>query len=314
MNIKFIKDNISIVDFLSKLGYEPKRVRGSEHYYISMIRDSDTDPSLAVNESKGVWNDFGQAKGGNILDLAMELFKTKDVSEVIGKISSLYNKGDSFSFSKQPVKSKGPIVKHIVHAVKDLGNNDAISQYIASRGVWSAAQRVDFLKEVYYDHVNENGTKRRYFGVGWKNESGGYDVRSKYGKICLSKKDILFREQNSDQLNIFEGMFNFLTAVELNGDLLRENLIVLNSLSLINRAIGIINTHSRLKNINLFLDNGPGGRKATNFFQIQFPNSIDRADLYKGYDDFNDFHLEKLKKKTNPWDGNTNGNKIRVRR
>src|SRR5690606_29675190 len=123
-----------------------------------------------------------------------------------------------------------------------------------------------------------------------------------YGKICLNKKDILFNKQNSDKLNVFEGMFNFLTALELNGDLLQENLIILNSLSLINRAIDFINVNSHIKEIDLYLDNGPGGRKATSYFLSQVPNSVDRSEIYKGYDDFNDFHREELKKKCNPWD------------
>lgn len=305
MNIKQIKDNISIVDFLSKLGFEPKRVRGSEHYYISMIRDSDTDPSLAVNDSKGLWNDLGQAKGGNIIDLAFEIFETKDLSIAIDKISKLYNNEISFSFSQQKAKSVEPVIKHKIHSLKDLGNNAAISNYIASRGVWNAAQQVPFLKEVYYDYLNDLGDKKRYFGVGWENDSGGFDVRSKYGKICINVKDLLFKRSDSAKLNVFEGMFNYLSALELNKGILKENLIVLNSLSMVERSFNVIRNNKHIKDVDLFFDNGKGGRKMTELFLSEFTNSVDRSYLYKGHDDYNDFLMDESKKKMKPWEGST---------
>lgn len=49
-----VKEQVSIMDFLSRLGFHPKKTHGNEAMYISMVRDSDTNPSFSVNEKLGV--------------------------------------------------------------------------------------------------------------------------------------------------------------------------------------------------------------------------------------------------------------------
>jgi hypothetical protein len=59
-----IKEQVSLVDLLARLGFEPVRRSGKELMYLSMLRESDTKPSFAVNELLNVWFDHGSGKAG----------------------------------------------------------------------------------------------------------------------------------------------------------------------------------------------------------------------------------------------------------
>ena len=81
MTIQEIKA-ISISGFLSSKGYEPANKKGYKWWYLSPLHTEQT-ASFKVDLNKNVWYDFGLGKGGNIIDLAMELYHTQNVSEVI---------------------------------------------------------------------------------------------------------------------------------------------------------------------------------------------------------------------------------------
>lgn len=298
MNIRDIKEYISINSFLSNLGFKPKRTSGGETFYISPIRDSDTDASFAVNDKNGEWFDFGLGKGGNIIDLGLEIFKTKSVSEVIQNINRVF--GNDFDYKKNP-----PVVKtvkihsHKITSLKNIGNNYALSSYLESRGVLKAARACDLLKEVYYTFTPESGQPRNYFGVGWMNMSKGYDVRSKYGKICIETKDLLFQKGSSKDILVFEGMFDYLTALELDKSIENDNLIILNSTSMSNKAIEMIKNMNDINSVRIFFDHGKGGRKFTQVFFDALNGVTDQSYLYMGFDDYNEKHVHDLSKKKN---------------
>ena len=75
MTIQEIK-NIQISDFLASRGFVPTNKKGSKWWYLSPLHAEHT-ASFKVDLNKNVWYDFGLSKGGNILDLAMELYHTQ---------------------------------------------------------------------------------------------------------------------------------------------------------------------------------------------------------------------------------------------
>ena len=62
---------ISLADFLARLGHEPVRRSGNELWYRAPYRNERT-PSFRVNVAKRLWYDFGLGKGGDIFTLAGE--------------------------------------------------------------------------------------------------------------------------------------------------------------------------------------------------------------------------------------------------
>ena len=68
---------ISLADFLARLGHEPVRRSGNELWYRAPYRNERT-PSFRVNVAKQLWFDFGLGKGGDIFTLAGEFARSGD--------------------------------------------------------------------------------------------------------------------------------------------------------------------------------------------------------------------------------------------
>lgn len=81
MNIQEAK-NIRLVDFLAGFGHEPVIQRGNSVWYKSPFR-TEKEASFKVDLHKELWYDFGLGKGGDIITLAKEIYRTQDVSRVL---------------------------------------------------------------------------------------------------------------------------------------------------------------------------------------------------------------------------------------
>jgi len=287
MNTTQIKDLILISDYLRSEGYKPVRQSGNEFFYRSPIRE-DKDPSFTVNDSRGVWFDHGSGKGGSIIDLVMEM-KRSNLREAIQHLN-VYSQKIPFpnhQVEKDPI-GKTSQKKHEIASVKPLGNNFALTSYLQDRGVFTEAVKSGIVSEVYYDYIDDSGASKRYFGVGWSNDAGGYDVRSKYGKICIGQKDLL-TIGNGERMNAFEGAMDFLSALKEKEVSLKDTNIILNSTSLTKKAIDAVYFNSKkYSDINLYFDNDKSGNKATLEFQIAYPLSKDKRYLFSGFSDYNE--------------------------
>ena len=78
---------------------------------------------------------------------------------------------------------------------------------------------------------------KNYFGIGFKNDSDGFEIRNSYSKICLGKKDMTTIENDSNSLRIFEGFVDFLSFKNVENYLEKEpaDYLILNSVSMINK-------------------------------------------------------------------------------
>jgi hypothetical protein len=175
-----------------------------------------------------------------------------------------------------------------------LGTNPAITSYLESRGVFQEASRSGLIQEVYYNFIDDNHKKTKYFGAGWRNDSGGYDIRNKYGKICIDNKDILTVKGSTDRFVLFEGMMNYHSAIALKEVSRQDNAIILNTTAFTGRVINILKD-SGVDRPEIYFDNGKGGRKFTEMIRAEIHGSIDKSSLYSGFDDFNEKHMDMLK-------------------
>ncbi|WP_303922343.1 toprim domain-containing protein [Draconibacterium sediminis] len=293
MNTTQIKDSILISNYLRSEGFKPVRQSGNELFYRSPIRE-DNDPSFTVNDSRGVWFDHGSGKGGSIIDLVMEM-KRSNLREAIQHLN-VYSQKTPFpnhQVENNPIR-KTPQKKHEIASVKPLGNNFALTSYLQDRGVFAEAVKSRIVSEVYYDYIDDSGASKRYFGVGWSNDGGGYDVRSKYGKICIGQKDLL-TIGNGERMNAFEGAMDFLSALKEKEVSLKDTNIILNSTSLTKKAIDAVYFNAKkYSDINLYFDNDKSGNKATLEFQIAYPLSKDKRYLFSGFSDYNEKIVSEL--------------------
>lgn len=295
-NCNQIKESIAIERFLEDLGYGSGKKRGKEIVYRSMIREGDNSPSFSVNPTKQKWYDHGNGQGGNIIDLAMLIFDTKSIREVIEGFDKMYGNGILPEIrEKSPAEPKEQRPAHKIRLIRPLGSDTRLTTYLESRGVGKVAFASEFLKEVYYEYIKDDGSRKPFFGVGWQNISGGWDVRSRAGKICLFKKDYFLKPGSSGAASIFEGMMDYLSAVAENPAIIDDSVFVLNSLSMSGRVIDFLKSRNEVVRYDLYLDHGEGGRELTKVFLETLAGGTDKSGLYEGYGDYNDKIKAQLK-------------------
>ena len=280
LNANELKEQGSLNDLLSKLGFHSARKSHKEHFYFSMLRDNDTKPSFCVNDELGVWYDHGTGKGGNIIDFGLAYWKNLSFPEVIEKIQEVSGSIPVIRSGRPRMPVKIP--HYIVEDCKEIGTHPAITEYLKNRCIFEPSKAN--LKEVYYYVQDGKGDRKYFFAAGWKNENGSWEVRNKYFKGCLGHKGISFIPGHEKNAVVFEGFVNYLSWLQVNPDA-TESSIILNSLSLIKAGIAKAKLFS---SVDLYLDRDQPGHQASREFIRALPYAADRSAVYDGYNDFND--------------------------
>lgn len=187
MDIEMIR-GIPIEEFLSRLGHEPVRRHGDECWYLSPCREERT-PSFHVNTRKGVWHDFGTGHGGDIFTLAGELSgsdgfmaQARFIAGVYGGTIPEYAGQKREKESVRTEKRKEP--SRFEEVVCGPLRCNALLGYLKGRGIPAEIARAE-CEEVRFRLYG-----KRYFAVGFRNMSGGYELRTRFMKWCLPPKDI----------------------------------------------------------------------------------------------------------------------------
>lgn len=283
MNCKEAND-IQISSFLYSLGIKPIKISGNSYWYLSPLRIEKT-PSFRVDIQKNLWRDYGIAEGGTLVDLGTKMLKIS-----IPSLLTMLSRGELKSFSFQQPETSN------VHApeISKVGPlaNKALTSYLEQRGIPLSIAK-EYCEEIYY------GVKdKHYFAIAFKNDSGGYELRNKYMKLCLNKKDITsIIKPDSSRVILFEGFLDFLTWLKISEpivgpDLDKTSFIILNSVSQIERAKTRLLSLPKIS-IEAFFDNDEAGRKCFMALKNDFPETSDRSILYKQFKDLNEMIIPK---------------------
>lgn len=288
---------IDLVAYLASLGHHPAYEKGDKVWYHSPFR-TDDHPSFKVNRVRNQWYDFGMGEGGGIIPLAKRLFQTDSVSEVLRRIEAASAIPIS-RHNKPPCKSEcgNDVWKNVVCAAL---TSVALLAYLDKRGI-PAHIAVKYCREISYELRG-----RRYFTVGFLNDSGGYELRNAYFKGCMGKKDVtILRKKSNPDLqtcccHIFEGFLDYLSYIVLlelgiwkGVDYGREDFIILNSVSTLGKVMGTLGDYDR---VFTYLDNDDAGKNATALIAEATGHKVcDIAFIYDFYNDVNDFLCAVLK-------------------
>src|SRR5690554_2312129 len=280
MDIKTIK-NIPISTVMSRLGFCIIRTNDSSLWYKSPFRKEQT-ASFKVDSKKNFYYDFGEGAGGNIFDFVMRL-KECDFKEALHFICKEF---DSFSFHQQEQKSfNREVNKRTIYQInkEQVLQNHILTKYLKARCLDIAFCK-KYLVEVYYQ-VND----KKYFGVGFKNDVGGIEIRNKYTKLCLGKKWYLSIKNKCKQLIVLESWSDFLSLLILYPKTENQfDFVILNSLSMLNKLDIVFDKYEK---VFLALDNDEAGTKATQkHLDVLGEKGIDIRYLYNnGSKDLNEF-------------------------
>ena len=281
---------IPLADFLARLGHGPVRRSGNELWYCAPYR-SERTPSFRVNVEKQLWYDFGLGKGGDIFTLAGEITKSNDFMEQAKFIAETANLPISVTEVSKPTflpKSSEPVFEG-VETVPLLCS--PLTDYLAERCIpYDIASR-------YCCRLNYGVRGKRYFAVGFPNMAGGYEIRSRFFKGCVSPKEVSLIKVNgstTDVCSVFEGFMDFLSAVTLGLEI--GDCLVLNSVANVEKAMKYLDGYGR---IDCYLDRDEAGRRTLATLQEHYGERVcDRSALYDSCKDLNEYLQLTTKKRT----------------
>lgn len=275
---------IQLADYLQALGYSPVRQRGIKLWYLSPLH-SESNPSFKVNTNRNQWYDFGIGRGGSIIDFAMLYYRTTDISQVLKLIereSPVTAVIPTSSYRQQSSESsfKDIETKPLTHF--------ALENYIRERKV-----DIDICRQ----HCNETHYtigEKRYFAIGFPNESGGSELRNPFFKGCLPPKDItvIRREQHHSECSIFEGFMDYLSFLTMKKRGYaywriseEQDFIILNSITNLEKAIPLLEGYDHIYS---FLDNDHAGHETHAKLVAVYGEKV--VSMFRDYDDFKDIN------------------------
>lgn len=268
---------IAIKEYLGQLSIFPVRENGYRGIYHSPLRE-DKNASFSVDYNLNVWFDHGLGKGGSIIDL-VSLMENVSIANAINKLE---NNSFSFHWNNNDYKSQIKQEQRISILTVTEIDNPALLQYMKEREINIEVAKAH-CKEVHYS-VNS----KAYFAIGFPNNSGGYELRSKYFKGCTSK-DCTTNNKESDSCLVFEGFMDYLSFLTLKDiESAKQDSIILNSVANLSKAMDFIKSHQK---IYTYLDNDEAGRKTTQQIETACSNSVvsDQSAHYAKNKDLNEY-------------------------
>ena len=281
-----------IVKYLERKGIKPVRKTLTYAMYRSPLRE-ETHPSFKVDTEKNLWIDYGEGRGGSIIDLCMRM-EGCTLSEAIRLLGQNAPVNGTYSFLNDFVPNNSQPVMAVNGARRLIEISDTLppyfQEYLTKERCIDLEKAMPFLKCISYE-VRD----RRYQAIGFANLSGGYELRDdKTFKGTIAPKDItpIFTDR-AEPVCIFEGFMDFLSFLSMKEEII-NHCLVMNSVSNVARTIRYLNDR-HLTHIRAFLDNDEAGRRAVQDFIKAGFHVEDMNIHYKDFKDLNDFHVSRVR-------------------
>lgn len=271
---------VDMVEYLKKIGFSPQKIRGNGYWYFSPFRE-EKEPSFKVNRQLNVWYDYGVGKGGNIIDFGL-LYHKCSVKQLLENLQSGSYLPKQLPIVSQP-ENDG---KKLINVLGSYEITDyRLCSYLEQRKIpIELAEK--YCREVRYElHGNV------YTALGFRNNAGGYELRSQHFKSCSSPKDVTLIDNGAKEVAVMEGFFSFLSYLALHPDQQRlTNFLVLNSLSFFEKSRPVMEKHEA---IQLYLDRDFAGMNATQKALEWNSKYVDQSQFYKNHKDLNECLVRK---------------------
>ncbi len=282
----------SIVEYLERKGVKPVRRTAAYALYCSPLRE-ETHPSFKVDTEKNLWIDYGEGRGGSIIDLCMRM-EGCTLSEAIRLLGQNAPVNGTYSFLNDFVPNNSQPVMAVNGARRLIEISDTLPSHFQENltkvRCINLEKAMPFLKCISYEVRG-----RRYQAIGFANLSGGYELRDdKTFKGTIAPKDItpIFTDR-AEPVCIFEGFMDFLSFLSMKEEI-TNHCLVMNSVSNVARTIRYLNDR-HLTHIRAFLDNDEAGRRAVQDFIKAGFHVEDMNIHYKDFKDLNDFHVSRVR-------------------
>lgn len=232
-NINDLK-SVAIGDYLHAIGHD---VAGRKN--IVAFWRGDHNASVSIDHNKNVWYDHGTGEGGSVIDLVMKI-EGCSFSEACKRLEDF-----SFNCSYTPITPKVEPRESgiVIDDVREL-QHPALLQYLDERCIPVEIAR-KYCKEVHYHPKCKPSA--RYFVIGFANDTGGWELRSKFFKGATNKATTYIQNYGS-VLIVFEGFMDFLSYLAMPEGVLpstpKADYLVLNSVANSDKAVEL---HHRIE-------------------------------------------------------------------
>lgn len=277
-----------IVEYLERKGIKPVRRTPSYALYRSPLRE-ETHPSFKVDTEKNLWIDYGEGRGGSIIDLCMRM-EGCTLSEAIRRLGQNAPDNGTYNFLNDFVPNNPQPAMAVNGARRLIEISDTLSphlqDYLTKERCIDLEKAMPFLKCISYEVRS-----RLYQAIGFANLSGGYELRDdKTFKGTIASKDItpIFTDR-AEPVCIFEGFMDFLSFLSMKEEV-TNHCLVMNSVSNVARTIRYLNDR-HLTHIRAFLDNDEAGRRTVQDFIKAGFHVEDMNIHYKDFKDLNEYHV-----------------------
>lgn len=281
----------SIREYLAGLNIHPVKDRGYYGMFRSPFRE-DNNASMKVDYDKNLWIDYGANAGGTLIDLVMWM-EDYSTGEAIRLLERQLSGMESFSFHRnREFTAKENVHRETSIRVLEIKSLEipALLDYLKVRSI-NPAIAVENCREIHY---SVNG--RPYYGIGFGNMSGGYEIRNPCFKGCIGAKDITHIRQEDKKAScfVFEGFMDYLSLLTIRHQNSPEypctdwqDYIILNSTANLPKALERL---AGYEEIHCFLDNDTAGRAAYRELEKEFGCRIrDASHHYPDYKDLNEY-------------------------
>ena len=275
MNCEEVKEKVNIRTVLESFSLFPVKENWKTAFYFALDREEKI-PSFSVDFVKNKAFDFGTGKSYDVISIVQQMNRCS-VSDALKYL-------EKFDFSVQnntQIEEAVQIKNYQIIKVNEI-QHPALIQYLKSRKV---CEQKDLVKEIEY---MLNGKK--YFGIGFFNNSGGVEIRNKYSKICLGKKDVTLIKNDlktSNEIVVFEGFFDYLTFKNLeSAESSISDCLILNSTAMLFKVDKELRAYYKT---SLFLDNDDNGITIKQVIRKNYKNVEDCSLLYKDFKDLNEW-------------------------
>ena len=281
-----------IVEYLERKGIKPVRRTAAYALYCSPLRE-ETHPSFKVDTEKNLWIDYGEGRGGSIIDLCMRM-EGCTLSEAIRRLGQNAPDNGTYNFLNDFVPNNSQPVMAVNGARRLIEISDTLpphlQDYLTKERCINLEKAMPFLKCISYEVRG-----RRYQAIGFANLSGGYELRDdNVFKGRIAPKDItpIFTDR-AELVCIFEGFMGFLSFLSMKEEI-TNHCLVMNSVSNVAKAIRYLNDR-HLTHICALLDNDDAGRRAIQEFARAGFQVEDMSRYYKDFKDLNEYHVSRVR-------------------
>ena len=283
-------NTIPLEEVLQILGHLPTKQTEKEAWFLNPFAN-ENHASFKLDKRNNIWFLHSEGIGGNNTD-----FMIKYLNASVKEVLEWAENQNFFSFQPENSIQKQNSLKqnYQITEIKEF-QNEHLKSYLHQRGLSTKVHPL--VKEIHFRIDQKN-----LYAIGFENLSGGWELRNPFYKGSLLKKDISIIKLNNESQNqnetgkrivVFEGFIDALSFVEMK-PFFNGNLLVMNSISLLNRTKEYLQNYSE---IHLFLDNDNTGEICKNEILKSFPKAKNHSEIYALHKDLNDYLKSKKENK-----------------